>query len=329
MSLLAPFFLCLLLTLTLQGLGFAHAFRFQTEKFYDLVGGANSLLILLLLGLLSAGKDSSGAGFGLRKWLLALAFAGSRGWLLALLVSRRKQREGDARFAEFRAHFWQFGVVWLLQAGWVFCVALPVIVVLGAETNEGLGLTDLLLFALLYGAVFAQVLADLQKQNWIQAGRPGGFCNVGLWFLSRHPNYCAEMVFWWCAWAVCSALWSLFDVEVGSRRSSCDRSRTQGRQQAVVVVTIVRRGDTLLGSYAGWSAVWRLSRFRLIVVNTQHDCSPKSAKSFVFVPGHAHGDQHPPHIKILPPCPVPSTSRSHHNSNNSTRSSSCSPYSPR
>ncbi|CAE7293501.1 unnamed protein product, partial [Symbiodinium natans] len=51
-------------------------------------------------------------------------------------------------------------------------------------------------------AVAVEILADIQKAQWVQAGRPGGFCQVGVWAFSRHPNYFGEIFQWWCAWAL-------------------------------------------------------------------------------------------------------------------------------
>jgi steroid 5-alpha reductase family enzyme len=42
----------------------------------------------------------------------------------------------------------------------------------------------------------------VQKALWVKAGREGGFCQVGVWKYSRHPNYFAEMLQWWAAWGL-------------------------------------------------------------------------------------------------------------------------------
>jgi steroid 5-alpha reductase family enzyme len=48
--------------------------------------------------------------------------------------------------------------------------------------------------------VTVEIVADIQKTLWILRGRQGGFCAVGLWSVSRHPNYFGEIFQWWCAW---------------------------------------------------------------------------------------------------------------------------------
>ena len=48
-------------------------------------------------------------------------------------------------------------------------------------------------------------VADIQKALWVKAGRSGGFCTVGVWSLSRHPNYFGEICQWVCVWLLASS----------------------------------------------------------------------------------------------------------------------------
>ena len=48
--------------------------------------------------------------------------------------------------------------------------------------------------------VAIEVVADVQKALWVKGGRTGGFCAVGVWRLSRHPNYFGEICQWVCLW---------------------------------------------------------------------------------------------------------------------------------
>ena len=51
-----------------------------------------------------------------------------------------------------------------------------------------------------FNCFVVEITADVQKTVWVKAGRPGVFCDVGVWQLSRHPNYFGEILQWWCAW---------------------------------------------------------------------------------------------------------------------------------
>ena len=46
-------------------------------------------------------------------------------------------------------------------------------------------------------SILIQIAADVQKAGWVKAGRVGGFCQVGLWAFSRHPNYFGEIAQWY------------------------------------------------------------------------------------------------------------------------------------
>jgi steroid 5-alpha reductase family enzyme len=55
---------------------------------------------------------------------------------------------------------------------------------------------------MLGGALFAAI-ADIQKYHFSTAKKnEGRVVDVGLWALSRHPNYLGEVVFWWGAFLV-------------------------------------------------------------------------------------------------------------------------------
>ena len=88
----------------------------------------------------------------------------------------------------------------------------------GASEPDGLGVPDPEAtapplassprdLALLGGFVFGvliEIVADVQKARWVRSGRPGGFCAIGVWSFSRHPNYFGEMLQWLCCWLLAS-----------------------------------------------------------------------------------------------------------------------------
>lgn len=192
------FLLALGITLLIQLSGWLHGFMLQTEKYYDLLGGVNSL------ALVGAAVAQSGRDWAARQFAAAVMLGFSRAWLLFFLFWRAHSRHGDGRFADIKQNCGAFLVAWLLQATWVLCVAMPFIVVAafaGEEVPLDAGdVACIVLFALGLGC---QVASDVQKARWVAAGRPGGFCRVGLWRWSRHPNYFGEILMWWSAWGLC------------------------------------------------------------------------------------------------------------------------------
>ena len=209
MALGAALGLSFLVTVLLQGLGFGHGYYFQTEAWYDTVGGVNSLVFVLLTALMAT---SYPGGFGARKALFATLFVVSRGWLLCLLFWRARERKGDSRFDQWRGNFLKFLAVWAIQGLWVWFVALPLILVVGAAINIGMNFWDWVLMLVMGGAISLQIVSDVQRAKWNSGGRAGGFCRVGVWAWSRHPNYFAEMVLWWAAWLL---TWRLGSEGVG------------------------------------------------------------------------------------------------------------------
>jgi len=196
------------ISVVFQFLCFLVAFKYQTEHYYDLMGGVNSL-ILVAWSLLykSSDKVFSGAASS-RLWIFAGFFSLSRIWLLTFLWWRAGARGGDKRFETMKPFFFRFLTAWMLQAVWVFCIAMPMLFVNGfpggSEINTGLDYFCVIAFPV---GLLMQISSDVQKAQWVAAGRKGGFCTSGLWSYSRHPNYFGEILMWWCGWGFTIALW--------------------------------------------------------------------------------------------------------------------------
>lgn len=185
-----------ILTFGLQFTGFAVAAILQTEVFYDVLGGIN----FLLMAVLSQLETSSGPSTGVNKNVVfAILFSISRGWLLVFLAWRAHHRKGDARFDGVRDNPPLFLVYWMVQALWVYCISLPILVVASSsEIVSGSNKIDIDSLMLLGMAlsVYIEIRSDVVKAKWVSSGRPGGFCTDGAWKLSRHPNYAAEIATW-------------------------------------------------------------------------------------------------------------------------------------
>ncbi|GFR40380.1 hypothetical protein Agub_g930, partial [Astrephomene gubernaculifera] len=55
------------------------------------------------------------------------------------------------------------------------------------------------------GGLALEAVADAQKAAWRgRAGSAGRWIDEGLWSLSRHPNYCGEMMLWCGIYLLCA-----------------------------------------------------------------------------------------------------------------------------
>mmetsp|Transcript_1379 Transcript_1379/g.1856 ORF Transcript_1379/g.1856 Transcript_1379/m.1856 type:complete len:318 (+) Transcript_1379:133-1086(+) len=183
------------ITVGIQLSGFVVAYALRTEVFYDILGGINFLAI----GIYSA-IDGSSWLTNPRKITNTITFIVSRSWLLFFLAWRAHERKGDSRFDNIKNRFFVFLFVWMLQGIWVFSISLPIIFVNGSEIDyDGFSALDIICSIGFIFGVLIEIIADIQKSVWVKAGRQGGFCNVGIWKLSRHPNYFGEILQWWSA----------------------------------------------------------------------------------------------------------------------------------
>jgi len=190
------------LTLGIQLCGFVVAYLLQTEVFYDILGGIN-FLCLAVLGIIERWSTTASP----RLIAVTTIFCLSRGWLLLFLAWRAHNRKGDSRFDGVKDHFFQFLVYWLAQAFWVFLISWPLIVVQALDSEKqqqpaaaGLSTYDIVMLLGFAVGVVTEIVADIQKTLWVNGGRKGTFCTVGLWNYSRHPNYFGEIFQWRCAW---------------------------------------------------------------------------------------------------------------------------------
>lgn len=135
--------------------------------------------------------------------LAALALVGL--WAVRLCVYltwRNRDQPEDRRYQAIRArnqpHYAlkSLVIVFALQAGLAWLIALPILPVLKSPATWG-WLDSLGVAVFLFGLVF-ETLADSQMARF--RSRPvnrDAVLNTGLWRYSRHPNYFGEAVVWW------------------------------------------------------------------------------------------------------------------------------------
>ena len=82
---------------------------------------------------------------------------------------------------------------------WVFTVSLPVIFINSPVARQrNIGAADII-GAIIFGlGLLCEAIADQHKFMFRNNPKnKGKFCNVGLWKVSRHPNYFGEICLWW------------------------------------------------------------------------------------------------------------------------------------
>ncbi|RYO61493.1 hypothetical protein AA0113_g6873 [Alternaria arborescens] len=203
----------------------------QTERYYDLSGSLTYLsctalsLVLPYMRARAAGTvtggiteyfSSQGLGQGTWWWRQALLSAAVGIWATRLgsyLYKRIQSDEGkDSRFDSIRTSPPKFFVAFFAQATWVSLCTLPVILVnsvprsayatslLGKAVSSKPYLTDILGLAIFVFGLTFEVVADRQKDAWVQGKKQKKhseeFLTHGLWSKSRHPNYFGEATLW-------------------------------------------------------------------------------------------------------------------------------------
>lgn len=208
-------------------IGYLLTAAFETHKLTDLVGTGSFVVATASLahrnGVFSSVKSLASS----RQIVVNVAIMiwGSR--LASYLFTRVLKLGEDKRLNKFyrqpgepyfdskRSNYpIKLSTFWIIQSLWGFLLLLPVTFLNSAPAST----TALNLFtrhpsplmrvltwlpvATLYGGLLLEAVADYQKSRFRDDKRNDGhWCDVGLYSLSRHPNYFAELVA--CTSAVC------------------------------------------------------------------------------------------------------------------------------
>ncbi len=118
-------------------------------------------------------------------------------WALRLggyLLLRSRHMRRDPRFDGVREDLWKRARLWLFQAGAVWCILLPALVILSLDGSityvARVGAT------VWFAGLVIETVADWQKFRF-KAGGGLHWIETGLWRYSRHPNYFGEILVWW------------------------------------------------------------------------------------------------------------------------------------
>lgn len=143
-------------------------------------------------------------GWGPRQMLIAVLAALWGARLGTYLVLRSRGAGEDGRYRDMRLAWGEQAqrnlfLFFQLQASWTVLFALPMGFA-AANATPGFGWPDALGVLIWIVALVGETLADAQLKRFRASpsyASRGGVCDVGLWSVSRHPNYFFEWVHWW------------------------------------------------------------------------------------------------------------------------------------
>ncbi|KAF5177166.1 3-oxo-5-alpha-steroid 4-dehydrogenase [Thalictrum thalictroides] len=180
-----------LVTIGYQFIFFIITALLKFDKITDFAGSTN-FIILSILTLVVKGD------YHFRQVILSL-FAIIWGLRLAIFLLMRILQWGeDRRFDEMRTNIGKLAVFWFFQAVWVWTVSLPLTIVNASDRNPSIKAQDIIGWIIWIVGFLIEAFADQEKLVFKNSQENRGkWCNVGLWKISRHPNYFGEIFLWW------------------------------------------------------------------------------------------------------------------------------------
>ncbi|XP_022092156.1 uncharacterized protein LOC110980115 [Acanthaster planci] len=184
--------ICAIVTVVMQTIFFIIAATCKFDKVTDFAGGSNFVVLALLTFFISQTYTARQIAVTILVCLWGIRLSG---YLLYRIVKIGE----DKRFDDIRGNILKFAGFWFFQALWVFSVSLPVIFINAVKTafRSELGALDIIGIIFFVFGLVIETVADQQKFNFRnKAENKGKWCNVGLWYWSRHPNYLGEIILW-------------------------------------------------------------------------------------------------------------------------------------
>ena len=115
----------------------------------------------------------------------------------------------DKRFDGIRENPVKFLVFWIIQMVWVYILGLPVVFVNSPLAPlKDFGAAEIVGAIVFAGGLLLEAVSDHIKFTFKlrNKGAKNGWCEVGPWRLSRHPNYFGEICLWWGAFIVSASI---------------------------------------------------------------------------------------------------------------------------
>ena len=172
---------------------FIPAYLLQTEKFFDISGSFNFIVITAYIYYNSYLKYDFNLGNLIISFLIIV-------WAIRLgsfLFFRIKKDGEDKRFRKIKPSPSKFFMTWTLQGTWVCICSLCAIT--GMSSAKGIIMNNLFYLGLIIFILgfTIEVIADYQKTKFRKNPKnKNNFITSGLWSYSRHPNYLGEISLW-------------------------------------------------------------------------------------------------------------------------------------
>ena len=166
----------------------------SSEKYFDFTGMIATLLVIAtaIFALLSSGQQIS-----IRSTIVAIFVSI---WTLRLgtfLYIRIVKSGEDKRFREIKKSLPKFLMTWTLSALWVFLTTVNAVTIIILNQQVTLDLFFMAGFAIWILGFTFEAVADKQKKSFSEIlENKDKFITLGLWSISRHPNYFGEIVLW-------------------------------------------------------------------------------------------------------------------------------------
>ncbi|TDH67668.1 uncharacterized protein CCR75_006553 [Bremia lactucae] len=179
------------LSLGIQGVSALYAIPKQDERFYDLTGSVTFAAVSFLA------ITTADAVTWREKILVAFVWL----WCFRLglfLFWRISSCGEDKRFKDIRKNTLKFLLVWAVQGLWVFLTLLSVLLAfIHGSRDVPVSLLDIFGGSIWIIGYIMEVSADYQKSKFrLDESKRGQFIQSGLWYYSRHPNHCGEIMMW-------------------------------------------------------------------------------------------------------------------------------------
>ena len=172
-----------------QWLAFVPAYKYQTERYYDLTGSLTYIAATLL-------ALAGASHYDPRSVLLALFIVVWAARLGSFLFKRISQDGHDSRFDKIKPNATLFFRTWTLQGLWVTVTAGAALAAITSAQPVALTPLDAVAISLWLLGFGIEAVADRQKRQFRAEHGSGKFITSGLWARSRHPNYFGEITLW-------------------------------------------------------------------------------------------------------------------------------------